>query len=121
MPVHKGVQSPLVTWGVSGVNQSDRVPHTGSPVPSRYIGQGRNSKPSESGVTCYWRTGTPRRPAGFSGPGLRTVDPRRHETPARDYDFRITNFDLVNLCTNKKISMEMWKSGISMEMFITGT
>jgi hypothetical protein len=43
MPVHKGLH-PLVTWGVSGA----RVPST--PVPSRYIGQGRDSKPSESGV-----------------------------------------------------------------------
>jgi hypothetical protein len=27
----------------------------------------------------------------------------------------------VNLCTNKEISMEMWKSEISIEMFLTGT
>ena len=38
-----------------------------------------------------------------------------------EFDFRITNLDSVNLCTNKEISMEMRKSEISMEMFLTGT
>jgi hypothetical protein len=38
-----------------------------------------------------------------------------------DFDFRITSLDSVNVCTNKEISMEMWKSEISMEMFLTGT
>jgi len=38
-----------------------------------------------------------------------------------DLDFRITHLDSVNLCTNKEISVEMWKSEIRMEMFLTGT
>jgi hypothetical protein len=30
MSVYKGVHPPPVTWGVSGVNQSARIPHAGS-------------------------------------------------------------------------------------------
>ena len=35
--------------------------------------------------------------------------------------FLLPNLDSVNFCTNKEISMEMWKSEISMEMFLAGT
>jgi hypothetical protein len=46
-----------------------------------------------------------------------------HETLDYVSAFRFpeTNLDSVNLCTNKEISMEMWKSEISMEIFLTGT
>ena len=30
----------------------------------------------------------------------------------------LTNLDSVNFCTNKEISMEMWKSEISMKCFL---
>ena len=38
-----------------------------------------------------------------------------------NFDFRITNLDSVNFCTNKEIGMEMWESEISIEMFLTDT
>ena len=37
-----------------------------------------------------------------------------------DCDFRITNLDSVNLCTNMENSKEMWKAEISMAMFLCG-
>ena len=41
----------LFAWGVSGVNQSSsNLLASRTPVPSRYTGQGRDSKPWESGV-----------------------------------------------------------------------
>jgi len=41
--------------GVSGVNQSSNLLASRTPVPNRYIGQGRDSKPSESGSNLMRR------------------------------------------------------------------